>query len=211
MIQILYTHDHATRGSALASTIGARHGLIGSTDPQRIRGLDTLTFWGHGDPGRFCERTPSDMVKLIRKWKDLNGSLKTVELITCNARHCTSGDPLAKKIKSALHRNIFRSTSRLKVKALPVTVTGKRNAFSILLAETVHKSWVYVTAPGTNDSLMMQAQNLIRWEQDEEGRSFCFKGDMAARANQVVRDNPDRQWTMNYGYFNTLRANLVAV
>jgi|GEM_PF-5474131 len=43
------------------------------------------------------------------------------------------------------------------------------------------------------------------------GGSVSFRGDIAVRANEVVRDHPIRQWTMNYGYFNTLRNHLGTV
>ena len=94
------------------------------------------------------------------------------------------------------------------MKALPTTVSGKLNAFSILLAETNTKSWVYVTAPGADDKLLMQAQSLIQYERTQDGRLVSFRGDIAQRADKTVRDNPQRQWTMNYGYFNTLRSCL---
>lgn len=212
MIQILYTQDHMTRAVALTSVVPlARHGLVNTTPPIAIPGLHTLTFWGHGDPGRFCDHSPSELVKLIGKWKKLNSKLKTVELITCNARHCTQGDPLASKIKSGLRMGFLHGTAGIKVKALPVTVTGKRNAFSILLAEPNYKSWAYITAPGTNDGPMMEAQNLIRYDAGQNGGAVPYQGDLAVKANKVARDHPVRNWTVNFGYFNTLRSCLVDV
>jgi hypothetical protein len=139
----------------------------------------------------------------------VNPKPKTIELITRNARHCKSGDPLAIKVKSARRLGILHGTFGMKVKASPVTVTGKRNAFSILLAEPVFKSCCCVTAPGTNDSLMMQAQNLVRYEQTATGGVVPSKGDLAQRANKVLSQHKDRQWTMLYGYFNNLRNCLV--
>jgi hypothetical protein len=91
------------------------------------------------------------------------------------------------------------------------TVTGKTNAWSILLAEPIHNSWVYITAPGTNDKELMVANSLIQFEKNATGGLVCFRGDMATRANKVVTEHPTRTWTMNYGYMNTLRAHLVAV
>ena len=147
------------------------------------------------------------MVKVIAAWKKLNSQLNTVELITCNARHFTgSTDSFANQLKKGLHSGLLSSTRSITVKALPVTVTGSQNAFSILLADTNTKSWCYVTGPGTDDKIMFEGANLISYE---NGKSF--KGDIAVRANQVVRDNPNRKWTMNYGYFNMLRRNLVTI
>lgn len=208
MIHLLYTADHANRATALAAANpGSRHGLIDTTKPAAIQGLDTLSFWGHGDQWKLCNKTPDELVRLIGQWKALNATLKTVELITCNARHCVGGDAYANRVKNGLH-GFLSSTRDITVKALPTTVSGKLNAFSILLAETNTKSWVYVTAPGADDKLLMQAQSLIQYERTQDGRLVSFRGDIAQRADKTVRDNPQRQWTMNYGYFNTLRSCL---
>jgi hypothetical protein len=211
MIQILYTQDHAARGVALAAAVpGAKHGLV-DTAPSAVTGLDTLVFWGHGDQFKPCDRTAAEIVKVISGWKKLNSGLKTVELITCNARHCTgNADSFAVQVKNGLRAGVLSSTRNIQVKALPVTVSGMRNAFSILLAEVPTKSWVYVTGPGTNDSIMMEGVRLINFE-TVNGKVQSFKGDIALRANKVVRDVPVRKWSMNYGYFNNLRNCLVAV
>jgi hypothetical protein len=54
----------------------------------------------------------------------------------------------------------------------------------------------------------MQAQSLIQYERTVDGKLVSFRGDIAQRADKTVRDNPQRTWTMNYGYFNTLRSCL---
>ncbi len=54
----------------------------------------------------------------------------------------------------------------------------------------------------------MQASSLISFTKNATGGTVCYRGDIAVRADQMVRANPTRQWTMNYGYFNTLRACL---
>ena len=102
-------------------------------------------------------------------------------------------------------------TSGMVVKALPVTVSGKRNAWSILLTETVYNSWCYVTAPDTADKLLMVASSMITFQKNDKGGLSSYRGDIATRADETVRANPAREWTMNYGYFNTLRSNLVLV
>lgn len=180
-----------------------------TTNPAVVPNLDTLAFWGHGDSSKLCGKTPRELHEVIKAWKSHNAGLKTVEIITCNARHASGGDPFVKKLKSGIG---FRSSLRgLTIKALPTTVTGKNNAWSILLAETNHKSWVYVTAPGATDALLMEASSLINFQRNVNGGLSSFWGDIAKRADQMVRDNPNRQWTMNYGYFNTLRAHLGVV
>lgn len=209
MIQILYTEDHKARGTTLAAEQGdAPHGLI---DIEAItkEGLDTLVLWGHGDALRFCGKNVDDMKDIIKAWKKKNGGLKTVELITCNVRHYStlmSSESYLKKLKSALS-GFFSSTGGLKLKALPVTCTGSEDAFSILLAETNHKSWCYVTGPGTDDTVMMKGASLIKFE-TVDGKTKSYTGDIAERANEMVKIT-DRKWTMNYGYFNSLRGCLV--
>lgn len=213
MIQFLFQGGHGSHGpraQALSNaTPGSRVGDIATTKAVAIQGLDTLAFWGHGDSSRLCGKTAKELHDVIKDWKQLNDGLNTVEIITCNARHCTSGDPYATQLKATIG---FRSSLKgLTIKALPTTVTGKNNAWSILLAETNFKSWVYITAPGANDSLLMQAKTLIDFETSPTGGSVSYRGDIATRADNTVRTNPTRQWTMNYGYFNTLRAHLGVV
>jgi hypothetical protein len=213
MIQFLYQGGHGSHGprtQALASiTAGSRCGDINETEPSAIAGLDTLTFWGHGDSNKLCDKTPSELRTIIAAWRKLNKSISTIEIITCNARHCTAGTGYASQLKAKF--GIMSGTSGLTVKALPVTVTGKINAWSILLWEPNFDSWCYVTAPGKDDTLLMKATTLVQYEIKPDGGMICFKGDMAKRADQVVRDHPDRKWTMNYGYLNTLRYQLGTV
>ena len=178
------------RAVALASVEGqAYHGLIDSIKPdiRRAQPLETLVFWGHGDAYKLCHKTPGELVDIIKAWKKSNPTLKTVELITCNARHATGKTTsYSKQVKSKLKSGIRSSTRDVKVKALPVTVTGSHDAFSILLAETRTKSWVYVTGPGTNDDVMMEGARLINFH-TVNGKTVSFTGDIAARANEVIK------------------------
>ncbi len=212
MIQFLFqggSGSHGPRAQALAAvTPGSKTADI-TAKPTQVRGLDTLAFWGHGDQFKLCGKSVNDLRSIISGWKGLNSGLKTIEIITCNSRHCTSGDPFARRLKSSF--GIMSGTRGLKVKALPTTVTGKLNAWSILLAETNGKSWVYITAPGNDDSELMRATKLIQFFTNAAGKSVSFKGDIAQRADTMVREHRDRTWTMNYGYFKTLRATLGAV
>lgn len=212
MIQFLWQGGHGSHGpraQTLARITGSREGDIATTKPSQVQALDTLTFWGHGDANKLCDKTPDQLIAIIAEWKALNAGLRTVEVITCNARHCARGDSYVGKLKSRLG---FRTHTRgITIKALPVTVSGKMNAWSILLAETQYSSWVYVTAPGATDKLLMEASSLIQFRQNESGGLSSYRGDIALRANEMVKAHPEREWTMNYGYFGTLRANLVAI
>jgi hypothetical protein len=212
MIQFLFQGGHGSHGpraQALSNlTPGSRCGDIDLTNPSTLAGLDTLTFWGHGDQYKLCGKTPRELHEVIKAWKQFNPGINTVEIITCNARHCTTGDPFTTQLKNGIGR--FSSLYGLKIKALPTSVGGKRNAWSILLAETNFNSWCYVTAPGANDALLMQAKSLIDFDPGPRGM-ISYRGDIATKANKVISANPTRQWTMNYGYFNTLRACLNVV
>jgi hypothetical protein len=209
MLQILYTQDHLQRGVALAGEeAGSEHALI--TTAAAAKGVSTLLFWGHGDNHHLCTKNASELAEVVKAWKALNPGIHTVELITCNARHYTGNtDSFANQLRSKLG-GLFSSTRHIVIKGLPTTVTGSINAFSILLAEAPTKSWVYVTGPGVNDSEMMKGASLIKFQKVGE-RTISYRGDIAARADEMVRTHRDRKWTMNYGYFNTLRRNLVVV
>ncbi len=208
---ILYQHDHQARAVALSQAIGAR--AVGVDTQPQAGGIDTLIFWGHGDPYALCGKTATQIQEIVKRWKAKNNGLNTVEILTCNARHAPGNtSPIASQIKRKLH-GAFSSTRNIKVKALPVSVGGKHNAWSILLADTTSRSWVYVTAPGTNDANMMAAQALIRFDQGPGGGMVSYTGDIAVKANKVVADRAhiNREWSMVYGYFNTLRSALVKV
>ena len=206
LIQILYTFDHTNRGLTLAGALpAAQHGLV-STVPTAKPGLDTLVFWGHGTFVSLCDLQSAAMVTLIRDWKRLNPSLKTVEIITCNSRHSPTGyDAYAAQIKAGLRTGFMRNTRNIVVKALPVNVGGSLNSHSILLADWESSTWCYITAPGPTDAIMNVGRNTIMAEADN------FGDNLADMADKVAREVKDRQFTLNYGYFNTLRAQLGVV
>lgn len=213
MIQFLFQGGHGSHGprtqALVTVTPRSRCGDIATTTACAIPGLHTLAFWGHGDRYRLCGKNVNELFSVIKAWKSLNSDLKTIEIITCNARHAVGGDPFASRLKAKF--GFLSGTRGMVVKALPVTVTGSANAWSILLAETIHNSWCYITAPGATDALLMQASSLIQFQRNANGGLVSYRGDIATRANETIKANPNRQWTMNYGYFNTLRANLVTV
>ena len=150
MIQFLYQGGHGSHGPRAQALAKISKGSCDdiNTVARAIVGLDTLTFWGHGDQHKLCSKTPQELFALIKSWKQLNPRLKTIELITCNARHTITGSPFANSLKSKF--GILSGTRGMIVKALPVTVSGKSNAWSILLAETTSNAWCYITAPSSN-------------------------------------------------------------
>ncbi len=222
-VMIFYTHDHKARAEGLQEvTPGSKSEEITVTyRPTTIAGLHTIVFWCHGDPTQLCDINPSAMVTFLQRAKSANPGLKTVEMITCNARHY-SPVLTSRSYVDQVKRGMSGITSSLRgitLKAMPLGATGSREAFSILLADAGTKSWVYVVAPGTTDKLMMEGQALIRYKQTTTGGFESFTGDIAQRASEVVRDHPrrgakaegDSQWSMVFGYFATLRAALVTI
>jgi hypothetical protein len=205
MIQILYAQDHSDRGVALGQAVPNSNATLITTAPTTKAGLDTLTVWGHGDIARLCGLLVDDFVALVKSWAKVNTGLQTVEIVTCNARHAPTGfDPYALNVARALRSGFMSSTRNVVVKALPTNVGGALNAFSILLAHAPNRSWCYVTAPGPTDATMFKGANDVKNEANKLGY------DLAQAANIVARDTT-RKFTLNYGYFNTLRAQLGVV
>ena len=168
-IQILYESDHQDRAVALmgALTNSAVAGPMDTT-PVKIKGLKTLIFWGHGQSSILCNMNSKAVIATIIAWKTLNSDLKVVEVITCNARHYdnkfwnatvtvhrkskmmhNSGSPInnsiVKQIKRGLKYNINPALWSIKVLALPESVRGSLNQYSILYWDAATTSWCYVT------------------------------------------------------------------
>jgi|JI9StandDraft_1071089.scaffolds.fasta_scaffold98721_2 hypothetical protein len=225
MVQILYerTNDrdsHENRARVLSEIIaGSHYALVDTVATQKLN-LDTLIFWGHGTAHGLCGKTPQQLAQIIKNWKAQNSRLNTVELITCDARHIMGNrtDSYSNNLKLALKTGFLSSTRNIILKALPLTVGGMTNASSILVADYGTKSWVYITAPRDergNDYMMMQVYDIIK--RDKVTKKL-LEGDVdvAQRADEMVREYVEyrgeaRKWTMNYGYFNTLRSHLVVV
>ena len=206
MIQILYEADHEKRAETLAGALpGSQHHLV-STAPSKKDGLDTLAFWGHGTQAFLCGMNVSGFVALVKSWKKLNSSLKTVEIITCDARHAAgTDDPFVVMAKAALRGGILSSTRSMVLKAMPVHVVGSQDALSILLADWQSKSWCYITAPGPTGKVLHLTTELIKKE------AKPFGDDLARTGDKVAREVKVRTYTLNYGYFATLRAQLEVV
>lgn len=205
MIHILYQNDHLARAQALAAVNGCQSSEV-NTPPRAIPNLDTLVFWGHGDILKLCTKTPAEIKQIVRDWKVLNGGLKTVEVITCNARHGTGTiEPYISKLKTALHgTSIMSKTRGMVLKSVPVNVQGSVGGYSILLADAPSSSYCYITAKSDTtggDSYMMQAQ----WDLKLIAKSCGDNLAIAAPKLEAQYHGKPRNFTMNYGTFQTLR------
>ena len=211
MIYILFQSGHDQRAQALS--LFTNPSLCKNIDlisPRKIWGLVTLTFWGHGDAMRFCGYDVKSFVQLLRRWKKKNSTLKTIELISCNLRHCSSASSLSFFEQLKLNSRFSRSVSSLQIKSLPMSLLGPNKVWSILLAEVNFTSWCYITAPGNDDKLLMEVVNQLCFTESASG-IVSYKGSLIERAEQVVRRHQARGWTLNYGHLRFLRRNLTNI
>lgn len=147
--------DHQTRASALATAYATTAQSV-KVKPKKVADLDTLVFWGHGDPSAFCGLKSEAFVDLILAWKKANSKLQTVEMLTCNARHRQGGhtDSYTEQVVTKLTRKL----NEVRFKALPVaTATGGTCQFSILKWHPASATWAYIAATGADDKMMFAA------------------------------------------------------
>lgn len=145
---ILWGTDHQARAEALALICGESAAAVANL-PRSSNGIEplkstdvTLTVWGHGNETHFSEMLDVEFGTLIQSWKKQNPSLKTVELVTCNAQH--NAQPLA-GYASRVAKFVERVYQDITIKALP---KGEHSDdFSILWANAGTKTYCYITAP----------------------------------------------------------------
>lgn len=199
----LGTGDHEARAKALAAVISAHCSPINGPAIQKP-GLDTIILWGHGDPEALCGLSADAMVTKMAEWKKWNPLLKTIEIITCNARHSTGGDlAYVQRFKPKLKSKY----SDIVVKALPMGMGSLgAHSFSILLADANTRTWAYVTAGGKdNTEVMGPAQQEIKNEAANHGYN------LVTAAAIIEKNNPMRTFGLKYGTFSDLRSNLQPV
>jgi len=141
--------DHQVRATSLAQAYATTAAAI--ADPaQQIAGLDKLVFWGHGTASAFCGLSPEDFVKKINVWRTINPDLKTVEMLTCNARHAENGrDSYTDKVVTTLSRKPNKMADKVNFRALPICTTPSSKAchYAILKWHPASSTWAYIGAP----------------------------------------------------------------
>lgn len=176
-------NDHQKRAKSLASAYFTTAKNI-RDKPIKIPGLDKLVFWGHGEINKFCSLEAPDFVKLVGKWKSLNPSLETVEMLTCNARHRQRGsDSYTEQVVTELSRKSNKKADKVNFRALPIAVTksGKTCDWSILKWHGASQTWAYVAAVDvkgrviTADSLMHSAVYALEDFKTPRGTNPCFR------------------------------------
>lgn len=156
--------DHKTRAKALATTYNTTAQSV-DQKPKKVKGLDTLVFWGHGDTSKFCGKTSGEFVDLIGAWLKSNPELRTVETLTCNARHRQGGhtDSYTEQVVTELGRkNVAKKQGKITFRALPVaTAPNGICQFSILKWHPASATWAYVAAIGVDDKRMWAASTKL--------------------------------------------------
>ncbi len=152
--------DHENRAKALATSYATTAQKV-TVKPKKVGGLDTLVFWGHGDPTAFCGLNSDAFVALITAWKKANSGLATVEMLTCNARHKQGGhtDSYTEQVVTKLTRKL----NDIRFRALPVATTAGANTcqFSILKWHPASATWAYIGATGADDKTMWAASTKL--------------------------------------------------
>lgn len=211
--------DHKARAETLtAMSPDIRLCAQIDTQPKAVPGLETLVLWGHGDAYGFCHKNARGIHEVIKSWKARNPGLQIVEMLSCNLQHGVGKDPFAVQLKTGIGR--FSSLRGMKIRTFPRSLAGAANAWSILFAEPLHKTWMYVTAPGNTDAKLMELKQLVTFEINKAGKTVSYNGSLITKAEELRKKRADGslpamlhncRWTMNYGHFNSLRRQLVEV
>lgn len=201
---ILYGNEHKDRAEALAAVVNEEVKAVASLARSSdgivpvTSGDATLTVWGHGDATHFSEMLDVEFGVLIKAWKKKNPSLKSVELVTCDAQHQMV--PLAGYAKRVA-KFVEESYKDITIKALPI---GQHpDDQSILWASAGTRTFCYITAPSqeTFDHANQRLQTL--------GPTYNYNlvevGNAMAKERELATPN---NFTVNYGNFDLLRASL---
>lgn len=224
MVQILYqalggmfiadlTHgshqnlgDHEARARALAAVIpGSNCSPVKITTGIQKPGLDTLIYWGHGAAMGVCGLTPQEFAQDVVAWKRWNSGIKTVEVITCDARHVGLCDLSFIETVRPLIRKKYKD---IVIKALPMGMgSSSAHTFSTLLAHSPTGTWCYITAGGAQEiDELMPAVHLVKTEATQN-----TGGDLSQAAQAVQAANPARKFGLMFGGFANLRDTLTVI
>jgi hypothetical protein len=210
-IIILYGTEHKELALALAKAynVDAKYVFAAafSTKASAFPGLTTLIAWGHSDGiEKFSEMTSDKFVELITAWRQANPGLKTVEILTCDARHNAKGEPqgpYAKRVAAGVQKK-YRD---LTIKALPIGRAA--DDCSILMAQVTPPTFCYITAP--NKLVLDKARQAVL------DLNTQLKADLSLIGNELAK-NPNRpqqvsqrQYTLNYGPLKNVRSQLGVV
>ncbi|MEZ4453158.1 MAG: hypothetical protein R3B09_27095 [Nannocystaceae bacterium] len=204
---ILWGNEHEARARALANICGEAADALANLSRSN-EGIqppncsdETLTFWGHGDAKEFCELVDIELCLLVRNWKRSKSTLKTVELVTCDAQH--NMQPLggyARRVAQYMQANKIAVT----IKALP---RGQHSDDeSILWANAGTRTLCYITAP--SQRTLDHANNRLQALSPGLGNDLGLVA--AAMAKERTLSEPNN-FTVNGTGLDHLRPMLVVV
>jgi hypothetical protein len=178
--------DHKVRAQALATTYATTAQNV-TVKPKKVSTLETLVFWGHGDPKHFCHLTPDEFVALVTSWKKLNSGLESVEILTCNSRH--KNGAFTDSYTEQVVKKLTTKHSAIQFRALPIATTkkGVTCEWSILKWHDASATWAYVGAPtntlgssSQTDSIMHDAVKLLEDFMPPRGQHIGYARAIAA-------------------------------
>ncbi|MCJ2077106.1 hypothetical protein MKK68_15855 [Methylobacterium sp. E-016] len=198
-----------TPGSSIANASGP------ALDKKAMK-INTLTFWGHGDASKFCGLTATDFTAKVLEWVKWNPSIKTVEIITCNARHGTLDSE--KKPDGSFATSWVQSytdqvraplkKAGLTIKALPLGMGSLgANRWSILKWSATTKTWLYVTGNGAKDTdEMWPGVHAV-----EDSENFKVTKNYVTAGSIIKPKLNIRKFTLDFGNAGDLRGRLVVL
>jgi hypothetical protein len=172
--------DHQNRAELLARTYNAPAHDFSAVPAQKIPGLDTLTFWGHGAADKFCHVDVPEFLDVVSAWCKANPGVTTVEMISCNLRHRhgTYADSYTMRVVSQLKRR----HAHLTFKALPLLVTrmGVACENSVMKWQPTSQTWAYIGTPGKEDKYMFWIGRVLEDEMPPRGNHDGYVRGLAA-------------------------------
>jgi hypothetical protein len=198
---ILYQQDHKDRAEALAKAlrVDLAFCLPVTESAREVKGLTTLTVWGHGDQETFCNLDASQFAKLLQAWIEENPKLKTVEIFTCDARH-KSKDNTFDAYSIRVDFEVRLRGLVVTIKALPVSKSGHN--CSILAANADTATFCYITAK--DQQTLNSTLNALQVEADK----VRPKGDANQAASKLKQSS---QYSLVGGSLKDVRTKLVVV
>ncbi|MDJ0716832.1 MAG: hypothetical protein QNJ54_21895 [Prochloraceae cyanobacterium] len=205
---ILWGKEHQARAQALAEICGEQSMALANL-PQTKEGIQplkskdaTLTVWGHGNANKFCEMYDSEFGVIIKAWKKQNQSLKTVELVTCDAQHNIKS--YLAGYASRVAKFVQQDYKDVTIKALPVGQHSEDK--SILWASADTSTFCYLTAP--SEETFNNAKNLFEKLRGNYSDDFS----LVAQAMLTQRkSSPPNNFTVNGGLLESLRGCLAVI
>lgn len=153
---ILWGKEHQWRATNLATVVGENVAQfeLAAKGAIPVSADNTLTIWGHGGSEIFAEMSAPALGDFIKAWKAKNAALKTVELVTCDARHSSDNrDSFTDKLMPLL---LNASKNKVLVNIMCLPRGGSTATTSELWATEVTGSNGYFFIAADNDAALQK-------------------------------------------------------